>query len=165
VCREHIDPVFYDRSYYLGAGEAGEDAYRLLHDGLERSARAGIGRWMFHNREYLVAVRPLNGTLALHTMRFADELVDAHELEVPEPSRAPSKREIDMAGQLVESLQDRFRPEAFRDTYRDRLLKMIERKAKGEKIELPAAEEREQGDDLLAALEASLDGGKKKAKR
>jgi DNA end-binding protein Ku len=160
VCREHIDPVFYDRGYYLGAGEAGEDAYRLLHDALERSARAGIGRWVFHNREYLVAIRPVNGTLALHTMRFADELVDARELEVPEPSRAPSKREVDMAGQLVESLHERFRPEALKDTYRDRLLKMIERKAKGEKIELPAVGEPDGGDDLLAALEASLGGGK-----
>jgi DNA end-binding protein Ku len=161
VCREHIDPEYYNRAYYLGAGEAGEEAYRLLHDSLERSARAGIGRWVFHNREYLVAVRPVNGTLALHTMRFADELVDATELEVPEPSRAPTKREVDMAGQLVESLHERFRPGAFKDTYRDRLLELIERKAKGEEIELPAPAKRGEGADLLAALEASL-GGKKK---
>jgi DNA end-binding protein Ku len=161
VCREHIDPEYYNRAYYLGAGEAGDEAYRLLHDALERSARAGIGRWVFHNREYLVAVHPVNGTLALHTMRFADELVDATELEIPEPSRAPTKREVDMAGQLVESLHERFRPGAFKDTYRDRLLKLIERKAKGEEIELPAAAKRGEGADLLAALEASL-GGKKK---
>jgi DNA end-binding protein Ku len=160
VCAGDIDPVFYDRTYYLGAGDAGEDAYRLLHDALERAERAGLGRWVFHNREYLVAVRPSNGTLALHTMRFHDELVDAAELEVPEPSRKPSQREIEMAGQLVESLRDRFKPSAFKDSYRERLLELIERKAKGEEIELPAAEEPEQGDDLLAALEASLGGGK-----
>jgi DNA end-binding protein Ku len=117
---------------------------------------------VFHNREYLVAVRPVNGTLALHTMRFADELVDPGELEVPEPSRKPAKREIDMAGQLVESLHGRFKPEAFKDSYRERLLGMIKRKAKGEEIEIPAAEEPERGDDLLAALEASLSGGGKK---
>jgi DNA end-binding protein Ku len=176
VCAEHVDPVFYNRTYYLGAGDGGEDAYRLLHDGLGRSARAGIGRWVFHNREYLVAVRPVNGTLALHTMRFADELIDPGELEVTEPSRKPTKREIEMAGQLVESLHERFKPEAFKDSYRERLLGMIKRKAKGEEIEIPAAEEPERGDDLLAALEASLGGngtgsggggggGKKKGKR
>jgi DNA end-binding protein Ku len=161
VCAEHVDPVFYNRGYYLGAGDGGEDAYRLLHDALSRSARAGLGRWVFHNREYLVAVRPVNGTLALHTMRFADELVDAGELEVAEPSRKPSKREVEMAGQLVESLHERFKPSAFKDSYRERLLAMIERKAKGEEIELPAAEEPRQDDDLLAALEASLGGNGK----
>ncbi len=166
VCRADIDPVFYDRAYYLGAGDAGEDAYRLLHDALERTERAGIGRWVFHNREYLVAVRPVNGTLALHTMRFADELVDAGDLDVPEPSRAPAKREIEMAGALVESLHGRFRPSAFEDTYRERLLELIERKAKGEEIELPEADDAERSDDLMAALEASLGGaGKKKGKR
>jgi DNA end-binding protein Ku len=165
VCRENIDPVFFDRPYYLGAGDDGEDAYRLLHDALERSDRAGIGRWVFHNREYLVAVRPVNGTLALHTMRFADELVDAGDLEVSEPSRKPSKREVEMAGKLVESLHDRFRPTAFKDTYRERLLKMIERKAEGDEIELPAADDTEQSDDLMAALEASVGGGRKKGKR
>jgi DNA end-binding protein Ku len=161
VCRDHIDPVFFDRPYYLGAGDDGEDAYRLLHDALERSERAGIGRWVFHNREYLVAVRPVNGTLSLHTMRFADELVDAHELEVPEPSRKPSKREIEMAGKLVESLHERFRPQSFKDSYRERLLGMIERKAGGEEIELPEDDEPESSDDLMAALEASLSGGGK----
>jgi DNA end-binding protein Ku len=160
VCQEHIDPVFYDRPYYLGAGDDGEDAYRLLHDALERSARTGLGRWVFHNREYLVAVRPVNGTLALHTMRFADELVAPGELDVAEPSRAPTKREVEMAGQLVDSLHDRFKPTSFKDTYRERLLKMIERKAKGEEIELPDEEQPEHSDDLMAALEASLGGGK-----
>src|SRR5829696_10160918 len=69
-----VDPVFYERTYYLGAGDAGTDAYRLLHDALGRTGRAGLGRFTFHNREYVAAVRPLDGVLALHTMRFADEL-------------------------------------------------------------------------------------------
>jgi DNA end-binding protein Ku len=155
-----IDPVFYDRTYYLGVGKDGDDAYRLLHDALGRSERAGIGRWVFHNREYLVAVRPSDGVLALHTMRFADELVDPGSLEVPEPSRAPGKREIDMAGQLVESLHDRFKPDAFTDSHREQLLELIKRKANGEEIEIPERADPEQSDDLMAALEASLGGGK-----
>ncbi len=160
VCSAHIDPVLYNRTYYLGAGDGGEDAYRLLHDALERSERAGLGRWVFHNREYLAAVRPVNGALGLHTVRFADELVDPGELEVPEPGRAPTKREVEMAGQLVESLHGSFKPAAFKDAYRERVLEMIKRKAKGEQIELPEDEEPEESDDLAAALEASL-GGKR----
>lgn len=68
VCSPEIDPVHYERTYYLGTGAGGEDAYRLLHDALEKAERAGIGRWVFHNREHLVAVKPLDGVLALHTM-------------------------------------------------------------------------------------------------
>jgi len=156
VRREEIDPVYYDRSYYLGAGQDGADAYRLLHDALARSERAGIGRWVFHNREYLVAIRSLDSLLALHTMRFADELVDAGDLAVPEPSRAPTKREVEMAGQLVDSLHEQFDPSAFEDSHRERLLDFIERKAKGEEIELEPAAQPESTSDLLATLEASL---------
>jgi DNA end-binding protein Ku len=156
-----IDPVFYDRTYYLAAGKDGADAYRLLHDALHKSDRAGLGRWVFHNREYLVAVRPLEDVLALHTMRFADELVDPGDLEIPKPSRAPSKREIEMAGKLVESLHERFDPDAFHDSYRERVLKLIETKASGKEPELPEIEAQQDSTDLAAALEASLGGSGK----
>lgn len=156
VRAREIDPVYYDRSYYLGAGNEGADAYRLLHDALARAQRVGIGRWVFHNREYLAAIRALDGVLALHTMRFAEELVDPNDLDLPEPSRAPSKREIEMAGKLVDTLHERFRPEAFEDSYRERVLALIEAKARGEEPELPEAEEAPASGDLMAALEASL---------
>jgi DNA end-binding protein Ku len=156
VCAPEIDPVFYDRTYFLAAGQDGDSAYRLLHDALARSDRVGIGRWVFHNREYLVAVRAVDGVLGLHTMRFADELVAVDDLDLPEPSRAPSKREVEMAGALVDSLHDSFTPADFSDSYRERVLELIARKAKGEEIELKAPSEAETTPDLLAALEASL---------
>jgi DNA end-binding protein Ku len=152
-----IDPVFYDRTYYLGARKGGQAAYRLLRDALERSERVGIGRWVFHNREYVVAIRPLERVLALHTMRFADELVDAGSLDLPSPSRAPSQREIAMASSLVDSLHDRFDPGAFADGYRERVLALIGAKARGEEPELPDEPEAPQAPDLMAALEASLE--------
>lgn len=157
-----IDPVFYDRTYYLGAGDDGEDAYRLLHDALQKTDRAGIGRWVFHNREYLVAIRPLDGVLAVHTMRFADELVDPGDLDIPKPSRAPEKREIEMAGKLVDSLHERFDPDAFHDSYRERVLDLIKTKASGKEPELPEVEEDQDSTDLAAALEASLGGSRKR---
>ena len=149
-----IDPVFYDKTYYVGSREA-KDAYRLLHEALKRCGRAGIGRFTFHDREYLVAVRALDDVLALHTLRFHDELVSPDELELPSGGRGPSKREIQMAAKLVESLDEKFRPQDYEDSYRESVLALIKRKAAGKEIDLVAQEEPEH-DDLAAALEASL---------
>jgi DNA end-binding protein Ku len=155
---DEIDPAFYDKTYYLGAGDDGADAYRLLRAALEKSGKVAIARWVFHDRERLVAVRPLEGKiLGLHTMHFHDELVGVDELELPSPQRNPSEREIEMAGKLVKSLAAKFEPEKYEDTYREAVLKIIKRKAKGDEI-VPEPEETKQqdADDLMAALEASL---------
>jgi DNA end-binding protein Ku len=154
-----IDPIFYDRTYYVGAGDD-EDAYRLLREALARSERAGIGRFTFHDREYLVALRALDDVLALHTLRFHDEVVSPDDLELEAPRTKPAKREVDMANRLVDSLAEDFDPAKYEDTYREAVLDLIKRKAKGEEIDLAAQEEPEHGDDLAAALEASL-GGKR----
>ncbi|HEX5195551.1 MAG TPA: Ku protein [Solirubrobacteraceae bacterium] len=160
VVTAEVDPVFFDRTYYLGARD--KDArgpYRLLHDALAKTERAGLGRWVFHNREYLVAVRALDDVVALHTMRFADELVDAEKLELPRAKRAPGKREVEMAGRLVDSLQARFDPDGFSDSYRERVRQLIEAKARGETPDIEPEQPRGQEDaDLMGALEASLAG-------
>jgi DNA end-binding protein Ku len=158
-----IDPVFYERTYYLGAGDKGDEAYALLHAALDRSKRAGVGRWVFHNRERTVIIRPLDGVLALHTMRFADDLADPSDLELPRVNRRPGKREIDMAAALVDGLHTKFKPAAYKDTYRAAVLEVIERKAAGKAIEPPDEPEAEPSDDLMAALEASLTKTKAKA--
>ena len=160
-----VDPVFYDRTYYLGTGQDGEDAYRLLLDALKRAKRSGVGRWVFHNREYLVSVRAGDDLLVLHTMRFADELVGVEKLDIPKPSRKPTERELDMAEQLVDSLKKSFRPASFKDSYRDRVADLIRRKAEGEEIEFPEPKKVKAPDDLMAALEASLGNGRRKARR
>ncbi len=157
VPREQIDPEYHDRAYYLGAGDDGAAAYRLLGDALRKTERSGIGRWVFHNREYLVAVRPHEDLLALHTLRFADELLDPGDLDLPAPSRAPNRRELEMAGRLIETLDARFDPEEFKDSYRDSVRKLIRAKADGKQPKLPDAPEPERGGDVLAALEASLE--------
>ena len=152
-----IDPVFYEKTYYAGSREA-EDAYRLLHEALRASGRAGIGRFTFHDREYLVAVRALDDVIALHTLRFHDEVVAPGDLELDLGRAKPRPREVEMATQLVDSLEKDFDPEAWEDSYREAVLDLIKRKARGEEIDLVAEEEPEQGDDLAAALEASLGG-------
>jgi DNA end-binding protein Ku len=151
-----IDPVYFDKSYFLGARDEGGDAYRLLHDALEQTGRAAIGRFTFHNREYLVAIKAYEKVLALHTMRFADELVTRRDLDVPRAAGRPKPRELRMAAQLVEALSEPWRPRRLHDEYRETVLAAIRAKARGKEIELPDDEPEEESDDLAATLEASL---------
>ena len=160
VPEDQIDAVFFDKTYYVGCRDDGE-AYRVFREALKQAKRVGIGRFTFHDREYLAAVRPLDGVLALHTMRFHDEVVDAGELDVSIPRKGPSKQEAKMAEQLVDSLHSRFDPKKYKDTYREAVLDLIDRKAKGKKIEREEFEPREDTDDLAAALEASLKKGRR----
>ena len=155
--RAEIDPVYYDRAYNLGPGKLGDEAYLLLHAALKRSERVGIGRFVFHNKAHLVALRALEDVIALHTMRFADELVPVGDLEIPAPQRKPSKLEVAAAGALVEQLSASFQPGDYEDTYRAALLELIERKARGETIDAPEPAEIAPEDDLLGALQASLE--------
>jgi DNA end-binding protein Ku len=85
-----IDPVFYEKAYFVGSRDE-EDAYRLLHEALRKSGRAGIGRFTFHDREYLVAIRAFEDVIALHTLRFNDELVPVDDLDMSKPGKAPSR--------------------------------------------------------------------------
>lgn len=158
-----IDPVFFDKSYYLGAQDEGGDAYRLLHDALEKTGRAAIGRFTFHNREYLVAIKAYEKVLALHTMRFADELVTRKDLDAPRLAGKPEAKEIRMAEQLVEALHEPWRPGRLHDEYRETVLAAIRDKARGKEIELPDEEPEEERDDLMAALQASLGNGRRKS--
>jgi DNA end-binding protein Ku len=154
---DQIDPVFYEKTYYVGCRDGGE-AYRVFHEALRQTGRVGIGRFTFHDREYLAAVRSLDGVLALHTMRFHDEVVEPGDLEVSVPRKGPSRQEARMAEQLVDSLSEEFDPTDYEDSYREAVLELIDRKAKGRKIERAEPEPREETSDLLSALEASLKG-------
>jgi len=151
-----IAPEFYERTYYLGAQDKGRDAYALLYAALDRSERAGVGHWVFHNRERTVVIRPVGDVLLLHTMRFAADLVDPSDLELGRVQRKPSAQEIKMASSLVDGLHTKFDPSAYQDSYRDAVMDVVKRKAAGKNIEPPPDEEPEAADDLLAALEASL---------
>lgn len=160
VPAEQIDPIFYGKPYHLAPQKDAEEAYALLVKALEKSERVGIGRVSLRQREQLVSVRPVDGVLRMQIMRFADELVDPDKVDVDEPSKKPAKREIDMAGMLVETLAAKFEPERYEDTYRERVLAVVEAKEKGEEISIPEPDAPDDGDDLMAALEASLKASK-----
>jgi DNA end-binding protein Ku len=150
-----IDPIFFEKTYFVGSRDD-KDAYRLFHESLRRSGRAGIGRFTFHDREYLAALRALDDVLALHTLRFHDEVVPEKDMAPKGRGRAPSKQEVQMAEQLVDSLHEDFDPRSYKDTYREGVLDLIKRKAAGKEIDLVEQEEPEHRDDLAAALQASL---------
>lgn len=153
---DEIDPVFYDKAYHLGANKGGEHAYRVLLAALEKSGRVGIGRFVLRSREQLVALRPIQGALGIQTMRFADELVAPGDLDFPELTKKPGDKEVAMAGKLVEMLAGDWEPEQYEDTYREAVKELIRAKAAGEEIK-PAEEKEATDDNLLAALQASLE--------
>jgi DNA end-binding protein Ku len=164
---EQIDPVYYDHPYILGAQDGGERPYRVLHDALKRSAKVGIGRFVLRTREQLVALAPRDGALELYTMRFADEVVDHKDLDVPALRREPSAKEVKMAEALIDTLSESWRPASHKDRYRDDVLALIKQKAAGKIVETPEHETPKVPDDLLAALQESLKGGsgRKKASK
>jgi DNA end-binding protein Ku len=162
VAVEQIDPVFYDKPYVVGAQSGGERAYRVLLAALQKAEKVGIGRFVLRTREQLVALRPRDGALILHTMRFADEVVERRDLRVPTLRREPSAKEIEMAQRLVDALATDWRAAKHRDCYTADVLALVRRKASGEQIEAPPEERPEAPDDLAAALEASLGGGRRR---
>jgi DNA end-binding protein Ku len=166
---EQIDPIYYDHPYYLAPDTGAAKAYKLLVDAMEDSGKVAVARVVLRSKEHLVAIRPRDGALAMETMLFADEVIPAESLEelaAADGNVETSDRELAMANQLIDSLASDFDPGKYRDEYRERVLDLIERKAQGETIviEEPAAEP-EKVPDLMAALEASIAGAKKPAKK
>jgi DNA end-binding protein Ku len=157
---DEIDPIYFDHPYYLGPDKGAEKAYALLVKAMSDSHKVAIARFVLRNRENLAAIRPMGKVLTMATMRFADEVVSPDELEdvIPQNGRKLEKREVEMAGQLIESLSGEFDPKKYRDEYREELLSLIERKGRGEEIVEAVSEEPKptKAPDLMAALEESL---------
>ena len=166
---EQIDPIYYDHPYYLAPDKGAAKAYKLLLDAMEEADKVAIARVVIRSKENLVALRPYGGAITMETMLFPDEVTQPdsiEELAAVSGDVKTTKRELDMAKQLIESLSGDFDPSGYRDEYRERVLDLIERKAAGETItiEEPAAEKKEVP-DLMAALEASISASKSPPKK
>jgi DNA end-binding protein Ku len=165
---ESVDPIYYENTYWLGAdGDTAQRAYRLLLQAMEEERRVGIGSVVMRNKQYLAAIRPLDGALAMSTMRFADEIVPRSEIDdIPSARTKAAPKELRLATQIIESLAADWDPRKYHDTYTEEMRELIERKAKGKKIEAPPPEPERKAEviDLMAALEASLEGGRSKMK-
>ena len=156
-----IDPIFYDHPYYLAPGPGGAKPYRLLLEAMAESERVAIARVVIRSKEQLVAIRAMGDVLEMATMLFADEIASPDQLdELPDPKEVKTtKREVEIAKQLIDSLAGGFEPDKYRDTYREDVLALIERKAEGKEIAIQheAEEVAAPTPDLMSALKASLD--------
>jgi DNA end-binding protein Ku len=166
---EQIDPIYYDHPYYLAPDKGAAKAYKLLLDAMEEADKVAIARVVIRSKENLVALRSYGGAITMETMLFPDEVTQPEsieELAAVDGDVKTTKRELDMAKQLIESLSGDFKPDEYTDQYRERVLDLIERKAAGETItiEEPVAEKKEVP-DLMAALEASIAASKSPPKK
>ncbi|HLH59067.1 MAG TPA: Ku protein [Streptosporangiaceae bacterium] len=158
-----IDPIYYQRTYYLAPrGNGAERPYELLHQAMAEANRAGIATFVMRSKEYLVAVRPQQEILALETMYFADEIRDAVDATGYEPSgHKPRERELKIARQLIESMTTDWDPDNYGDTYRERVEELIESKRKGEEVATEAPPPRESKVvDLTETLRRSVEAAR-----
>jgi DNA end-binding protein Ku len=160
VLMEEIDPILLDRTYYLVPGRGGSKPYQLLLRAMRDTGKVAVGRVVLRSRQQLVAIRPREDALVMTTMNFGDEIVPTAELEeLYEEKVELSESEVEIAERLVDSITRPFDVGDYRDTYREALLALIERKAGGEQVmPEPAVHEPQlQAPDLMSALEASIE--------
>ncbi len=164
VNMESIDPIFYEKPYYLIPDQHAEKAYRLLVLAMSNVKKVAIAKFVMRNKEYLAALRPVGAAICMETMRFADEVVSADKLEGIPKDIEVGEKEIKMAEQLISTLSDDFEPAKYHDVYMEKLRNLLDKKAQGETVISEAAEPETKGRviDLLAALEQSLAKSKKK---
>jgi DNA end-binding protein Ku len=137
VQETEIDPVYFDKPYYLEPQKGGERAYALMRDALAQSKKVGIAKVVLKSREHLAAVKSVGDMLTLQTMRFSHEIVDAGSLNLPAKAEI-SKKEMDLANTLIDSMSDKFDPNRYKDDYYDKVLGIIQMKVAGVSPEVPA---------------------------
>jgi DNA end-binding protein Ku len=156
-----IDSIYYETPYYLAPDKSGEKAYALLREALEKSGKYGLGTYVLRNREHLCVLKPLKNAIVLNTIRFAEEIRDVGELNIP-AGKEVKPAELKMALSLIDQLTEKFDISKYKDSYTDSLLKVIRAKAKGKKTEVPQLRiVHSNARDLMSQLKASL--GKKAA--
>jgi DNA end-binding protein Ku len=154
---ESIDPVYYDKTYYLGPDKGAAKPYALLTEALRQSGRCGVGRWAARGKGYLVILRPIGDVLAMQQLHYAADVRRASEVDVPKPEVKAA--ELKLAQQLIEQqTAEKFDPDAYKDEVRARIEAEIEKKVAGKEISVAEAVPAGEGKviDLMEALRASL---------
>jgi DNA end-binding protein Ku len=161
-----IDPVFFEKSYYLGPSAGGGKTYRLLAQAMKKQDKVAVARWIGGGKEHLVVLRPYEKGLILHTMFYADEVRDFDAIDLEDsPVR---EKEVHLAEMLINELTEKkFDPLQFKDEYRTRLLDRIRAKSRGKTIEAEEKDEDKGGEviDIMEALRRSLDKGSRAPRR
>lgn len=165
VKEEEVNSMYYDAPYYLEPQKAGEKAYALLREALKKTGMVGLGTFVLRSKQLLGIIKPYEDVVVLNKIRFAQEIRDHKDLNLPSAKEVHLKpAEIKMAEELIRQLSDDFNIDEFRDTYSDELMKLIEAKAKGKKVTAPKMKVvHHQSDDLVAQLKHSISMKRKKA--
>jgi DNA end-binding protein Ku len=161
VKAEEIDPVYYEKSYYLEPDAKGIKPFALLMTALKEKQLTGIAKIAVRNKEQLCALRPMDGTLILETLYYPDE-IRVEKTELPETKI--SEKELDMAYTLIDLLTEEFEPEKYGDEYREALMQVIEAKLEGEELPEVVAAGPAKVTDIMSALRASVEAAKKRKK-
>ena len=157
-----IDSIYFETPYYLEPEKSGAKAYALLRDALKKTGKCGLGTYVLRNRESLGLIKVSGKALILNKIRFHQEIRDASDLNVPETESKPN--EIKMAIELINQLTAKFDITKYEDTYTEKLMKVINAKAKGKKIATPQLRVvHSRSKDLMSQLKASLEASKRKA--
>jgi DNA end-binding protein Ku len=159
VNSDEIDPVYYEKTYYLEPDEKGVKPYSLLMRALKEKELVAVAKIAIRNKERLCALRPMDGTLVMETLFYPDEIRVQKESDTPEVD--VSKRELDMAFTLIDLLHEPFDPEKFKDEYREALMQLIDAKLEGEELAV-ATPQPAKVTDLMTALKASVEAAKKR---
>jgi DNA end-binding protein Ku len=162
VDREQIDPLYFQKSYYLVPEETGLKAYTLLRQAMAEDGRVAIAKIAFREKEHLATLRFTDNVFVLETMYWPDE-IRAAEFEVLDQKVSIRPQEVKMAKSLIDNLTADFKPEVFADAYREALLGIVDKKIAGEEIEVVPEPETTKVVDLMEALKASVESTKKKA--
>lgn len=162
-----VDPIYFDKTYYLWPEKGGEKPYLILRDAMQKTGKAAVAKVTMREKEHLCVVRLAGDALALSMMYFQDEIRSTEELGVAELAQKVQVRpeEMEMAVKLVDNLTDRFTPEKYHDAYREELLSLIRKKVEGEEVvqaEIPAPEAAGNVIDLMERLRRSVEATKKK---
>jgi len=157
---DQVDRIYVDKTYFLGPDKGGERAYKLLADALKKTGRIAIGQWAARGKQYLILVRPMENGIAMEQLRYPEELRSI--ADVPIPKTEVKKSELDMAIKFIDQgTSEEFKPQAYKDNVRKRILDQIQQKVDGKEItEEPTEAPKTQILDLMEALKASLKGGK-----
>ncbi len=155
---DKVDPIYFEKTYYLGPDEGGDKAYRLLSDAMTNTNRVALAKFVMRGKENLVLIRPAQGGLTLHGMYFADEVRDFSEIDKGEDAKV-KPGELELAGRLIDELSnDTFEPQKYHDEYRGRVLEIVNMKVEGREITTMAPQaQRAQVIDLMDALKQSLE--------
>lgn len=153
-----VDPRLYESSYYITPGKGGQKVYALLRDAMAETRTAGIGKIIIHRRQHIAEIRTDGKALVLMMLRFANELIDPDEYDLPAATKGAT-REKEIAVELIESLRSKFDPSKYSDEYEANVMRIIKARAKGKKVHLEGPEKAEQEPkvlDLMERLQKSL---------